>query len=178
MNNSAFPNPSRLSLFMLEKGIFDEYEQVTLELLGLGDQKGWRHKKLNQWAEAPVLELPDGTTLSEAAAIAQYLDEAHPGRKLLGETALERASDRQWDNRIFIQLLYRLVTAFHVLVSRRTRPIHSDRTDFVQAPRSRPRPRTHNQHGVGRDLSQGGANHCCHARQTPERRPKMGSGWR
>lgn len=104
---------------MLEKGIFGEYEEVHFGVLGLGEQKSWRHKKLNPWAEIPVLELPDGTTLSETAAIAQYMDETHAGRKLLGETALERASDRQWDNRIFTQLLYRLLTTFHVLVSRR-----------------------------------------------------------
>lgn len=101
---------------MAEKGILNQYEEVYLNMEGLGEQKSWKHKKLNPWAEAPVLELPDGTALSESAAIAQYLDDTHPGRKILGETILERALDRQWDNRIWVQLLYRFVTTFHVQV--------------------------------------------------------------
>ncbi|KIJ37174.1 hypothetical protein M422DRAFT_33872 [Sphaerobolus stellatus SS14] len=112
--HSWFPNPSRLRLMMAEKGILDQYEEVIMDMEVVGEQKGWRHKKLNPWAEAPVLELPDGTYLSETAAIAQYLDDTHPGRKILGETVLEQALDRQWDNRIWIQLLYRFVTTFHV----------------------------------------------------------------
>ncbi|KIJ56072.1 hypothetical protein M422DRAFT_239274 [Sphaerobolus stellatus SS14] len=112
--HSWFVNPSRLRLMMAEKGILDQYEEVIMDMEVVGEQKGWRHKKLNPWAEAPVLELPDGTYLSETAAIAQYLDDTHPGRKILGETILEQALDRQWDNRIWIQLLYRFVITFHV----------------------------------------------------------------
>ncbi|KIJ28779.1 hypothetical protein M422DRAFT_37207 [Sphaerobolus stellatus SS14] len=99
---------------MAEKGILDQYEEEIMDMAVIGEQKGWRHKKVNPCAEAPVLELSDGTYLSETAAIAQYLDDTHPGRKILGETVLEQALDRQWDNRIWIQLLYRFVTTVHV----------------------------------------------------------------
>lgn len=67
--------------------------------------------------EAPALALPDGTVITESTAIARYIDESYPGRKIMGETALEKALDQQWDQRIWVHMLYRLTTAFHVLHS-------------------------------------------------------------
>ena len=58
--------------------------------------------------------LEDGTCLSETTAICRYLDEAYPGRKVMGETALEKATDQQWDMRVWVHCLYRLTVAFHV----------------------------------------------------------------
>jgi glutathione S-transferase len=101
---------------MYEKGVTSHYEEVALDMTGSGEQRGWQYLKRNQWGEAPTLELEDGSTLSEAAAIARYIDNSHPGRKIMGETPLEQALDQQWDNRIWVHLLYRLGTAFRVLV--------------------------------------------------------------
>lgn len=113
---SGFANPVRLRLMMAEKGILDDYTEVLLDMEVSGEQRGWRHGKRNAFGEAPTLELEDGSFLSETAAIAQYLDDVHPGRKILGETVLERALDRQWDDRINGHLLSRFVTTFHVQV--------------------------------------------------------------
>jgi hypothetical protein len=114
---SGFVNPQRLRLMMHEKGVVSHYEEVALDMKS-GEQRGWQHLKRNPWGEAPTLELEDGSTLSEAAAIASYIDDSHPGRKIMGETPLERALDQQWDNRVWVHLLYRLTVAFHVLVRR------------------------------------------------------------
>jgi len=40
--------------------------------------------------ETPALKLADGTVLSESTGIARYLDNVHPGRKIMGENPLEQ----------------------------------------------------------------------------------------
>jgi len=62
-----------------------------------------------------TLALADGTFLSETSAIARYLDDSFEGRKVMGETAHERGLDQMWDNRVWVHILYPIVTAFHVL---------------------------------------------------------------
>ena len=39
--------------------------------------------------------------MTEAGAIQRYMETAHPGRKILGETALEQGLDQMWDQRIW-----------------------------------------------------------------------------
>ncbi|EGH28727.1 glutathione S-transferase, partial [Pseudomonas syringae pv. japonica str. M301072] len=112
---SAFPNPQRLRLFIHEKGIADQFEETIYDMTPGGEQRGWRHLNMNPWGETPTLELADGSFISETAAIARYLDQAYPGRKIMGEGALQQGLDNMWDNRIWVHILYRIVTAFHVL---------------------------------------------------------------
>lgn len=112
---SAFPNPQRLRLFMHEKGIADQFSETIYDMSPGGEQRGWRHLNMNPWGETPTLELADGSYISETAAIVRYLDQEYPGRKIMGETALEQGLDNMWDNRVWVHILYRIVTAFHVL---------------------------------------------------------------
>jgi glutathione S-transferase len=112
---AVFPNPQRVRLMMHEKGIADAVEERILKMAPVGEQRGWRHLKRNPWGETPTLELPDGGYLAESAAIARYLDASFPGRKIMGETPLEVAQDTMWDDRIWVQILYRITTMFHVL---------------------------------------------------------------
>ena len=112
---SVFPNPQRLRLFTLEKGIADRIEETLYDMAPGGEQRGWRHLKRNPWGETPTLELPDGGFLAETVGIARFLDQHFPGRRILGETALEQGLDAMWNDRIWVQVLYRLTTAFHVL---------------------------------------------------------------
>ena len=112
---SAFPNPQRLRLFVHEKGIADQFEEIIYDMAPRGEQRQWPHLKLNPWGETPTLQLEDGSCLSESVAVARYLDLRYPGRKILGDTALEQAQDTMWNDRIWVQVLYRLTTAFHVL---------------------------------------------------------------
>ncbi len=112
---SAFPNPQRVRLLMHEKGISSEIEEVVLDMAPAGEQRGWKHAKRNPWGETPTLELADGGYLAESVAIARYLDLSFPGRKIMGESALDQAQDTMWNDRIWVQLLYRITTMFHVL---------------------------------------------------------------
>jgi len=50
---------------------------------------------LNPAGEVPVLVEPDGTTLSDATAISEYLEEIYPERPLMGATPIERAETRR-----------------------------------------------------------------------------------
>ncbi len=111
---SAFPNPQRVRLLMHEKGIAQHVEERVLDMAPGGEQRGWRHLKRNPWGETPTLELPDGGYLAESVAIARYLDLSFPGRKIMGEEPLEQAQDVMWNDRIWVQILYRLTTLFHV----------------------------------------------------------------
>jgi glutathione S-transferase len=112
---SAFPNPQRLRLLIHEKGIADHFEEVIYDMSPGGDQRKWPHLKMNPWGETPTLQLADGTYLAETDGIARYLDNSFPGRKIMGATALEQGQDTMWGNRIWVHILYRIVTMFHVL---------------------------------------------------------------
>lgn len=112
---SAFPNPQRLRIFLHEKGIADLFDERIYDMTPGGEQRQWPHLKMNPWGETPTLQLEDGSFISETAAIVRYLDQAYPGRKIMGDTPLEQGLDNMWDNRIWVHILYRIVTAFHVL---------------------------------------------------------------
>src|SRR3954463_240267 len=87
---SAFPNPQRLRLFMHEKGIADQIQERIYNMSPAGEQRQWPHLKMNPWGETPTLQLTDGSYLAETDAIARYLDQSMPGRKIMGETALDQ----------------------------------------------------------------------------------------
>ncbi len=112
---SAFPNPQRLRLFMHEKGIADQIDEVIYYMAPGGQQRKWQHLKMNPWGETPTLDLGDGSYLSESRAIARYLDDRFDGRKILGDSILSQAQDEMWDARMYAHILYRIVTMFHVM---------------------------------------------------------------
>ena len=112
---SAFPNPQRLRLMMHEKGIAGEIEEVVYDMAPGGEQRGWKHLKMNPWGETPTMRLRDGSYLSETTAIARYLDGAFPGRRIMGATPEEQGLDTMWDSRVWVQILYRITTMFHVM---------------------------------------------------------------
>jgi glutathione S-transferase len=49
---STFPNPQRLRLFALERGIEDELQEVVYDMTPGGDQRKWPHLKINPWGDA------------------------------------------------------------------------------------------------------------------------------
>lgn len=112
---SAFPNPQRLRLFIHEKGIAEHFEEVVYDMTPGGEQRKWPHLKMNPWGETPTLALEDGSFLAETTGIARYLDQRFPGRRIMGKDALSQGLDAMWDNRIWVQVLYRITTMFHVL---------------------------------------------------------------
>jgi glutathione S-transferase len=96
------PNPRRVRIFLAEKAIELPYEDVPLRKRA---HKTPEFRAKNSLGQVPVLELDDGTTLSESVSICRYLEELHPAPQLFGETALERARIDMWIRRIEFVLM-------------------------------------------------------------------------
>lgn len=91
----AAPSPRKVLLFMAEKRI--DIPRVIVDL-----RSGAQHEPdflaRNPSGTVPVLELDDGTCLTESLAICQYLEALHPEPNLFGEDALERAQISMWND--------------------------------------------------------------------------------
>ncbi len=91
------PSPRRVRIFIAEKGI--EVEAIEVDLANR-EQLGAEFRKINPDCTVPVLELEDGTRLTEIFAICQYLDETFPEPPLMGVSATERALVTMWNTKI------------------------------------------------------------------------------
>lgn len=87
------PSPRRVRIFAAEKGLKLETVQVDL---AKGEQFGAAFRKINPDCVVPVLELDDGSRITEVLAICQYLEELQPDPALMGRTAKERAITMSW----------------------------------------------------------------------------------
>lgn len=103
------PSPRRVRIFIAEKGIDIETVQVDL---GSGEQFSNAFRALNPDCVVPVLQLDDGSCLSEVAAICQYLEALYPDPPLLGASAEERARVTMWNGKIEQQGLLSMADAF------------------------------------------------------------------
>lgn len=81
----------RVRIALALKGLPYEYVPVHL---AKGEHKKPDYTKLAADGLVPLLELPDGTRLSQSMAIIEYLDEVHPTPALLPADALGRARVR------------------------------------------------------------------------------------
>ena len=91
------PSPRRVRMFIAEKGI--EIETVQVDLGG-GEQLEPAFAKLNPWCTVPVLELDDGTCISEAIACCRYLEAAYPEPPLMGVTPAKQGVIAMWEHRV------------------------------------------------------------------------------
>ena len=90
------PSPRRVRMYLAEKGIHVPYEM--LELHRANRTPEFRRK--NPVGTLPVLELDDGTCISESIAICRYFEELHPDPPLLGRTPREKAEVEMWTRRV------------------------------------------------------------------------------
>ena len=82
------PNPRRVRIFMAEKGITCETEQVDIIK---GENLSDEYLAVNPRGLVPTLVLDDGTVLDESVAICRYLEETQPEPPLMGSGAVEKA---------------------------------------------------------------------------------------
>lgn len=99
--NMPAPNPRRVRIFAAEKGI--ALPEIMLSLPDR-EHRSADHLARNSLGQVPVLELDDGTTISETIAICRYLDELHPDPPMFGNNAKKRAVVDMWTRRIDIQI--------------------------------------------------------------------------
>jgi glutathione S-transferase len=103
------PNPKKVRVYMAEKGITMPIEPV--DALS-GANRTPEFLKKNPLGGLPVLELDDGTHLTESLAIMQYLEELHPTPPMVGTTPLERARVRELERICELNVLLRVATIF------------------------------------------------------------------
>ncbi|MDM7956986.1 glutathione S-transferase family protein [Blastomonas sp.] len=99
--NMPAPNPRRVRIFAAEKGI--ALPEIMLSLVER-EHRSADHLHRNSLGQVPVLELEDGTTISETIAICRYIEELQPDPPMFGRSAKEKALIDMWTRRIDIQL--------------------------------------------------------------------------
>lgn len=103
------PNPRRVRVFLAEKGI--EVPLVPVDMAAMQH----RQKEVtarNPLQRLPVLELDDGTVLTESVAICRYFEELHPEPALFGKGALGKAQVEMWQRRMELNLMFCVAQAF------------------------------------------------------------------
>jgi glutathione S-transferase len=89
------PSPRKVRLFMEEKGLDIPSVEVDLRSRAQLDPA---FLAKNPGATVPVLELDDGTCLTESLAICHYLEQLHPEPNLMGMDAKEQALVLMWND--------------------------------------------------------------------------------
>lgn len=91
--SSLGPNPRLVRMFLIEKGL--EVERVHYDIIK-GDNRSPAFARKNVLQTLPVLELDDGTLLTESVPICEYLEEIQPEPNMIGRSPVERAQVRRW----------------------------------------------------------------------------------
>lgn len=103
------PNPRRVRIFLAEKGIDVPLVPIDMGAMGHRSQEITERNPLQR---LPVLELDDGTILTESVAICRYFEELHPEPALFGEGALGKARVEMWQRRMEMHFLLTVANAF------------------------------------------------------------------
>jgi glutathione S-transferase len=88
-DRSGFPNPARIRIVLSGKGLDNDIEFVPVDLIA-AEHKQQPFLDKNPSGVVPVLELDDGTLISEATAITEYLDNLDGDPIFTGRTPLEK----------------------------------------------------------------------------------------
>lgn len=107
-----FPNPLRVRIALAEKNATEYVEFVPVDLLN-GEHRTDAFLEKNPLAGVPVLELDDGTFISESTAITEYIDTTFEGPSLMGKTEKERAVINMMQKRAESMVLDAVATYFH-----------------------------------------------------------------
>jgi glutathione S-transferase len=124
-------SPRRVRIFIAEKGL--EIPTTMVDLRN-GEQLGAEFRKLNPDCTVPVLELDDGTALSEVFAICQYLEALHPEPCLMGSDDRERALVSMWNGKVEIHGMSAVAEMFRNKVKGFHNRALTGPADFAQIP--------------------------------------------
>ena len=108
----GFPNPARTRILLAEKGLDAQIEFVKVDLFA-AEHKQPAFLARNPTGTVPVLELDDGTLISESVAIAIYLDNLDGMPVLTGVTPKEKAVIQMMQKRADDQLIDPIGIFFH-----------------------------------------------------------------
>jgi glutathione S-transferase len=85
---ASAPSPRRVRIFLAEKGIALPTVQVDLRN---GEQLTEGFRRINPDCTVPVLELDDGTRITDAVGICVYFEAARPAPPLMGSNPQSKA---------------------------------------------------------------------------------------
>jgi glutathione S-transferase len=108
----GFPNPARIHIVLAEKRLASDVEYVDVDLIG-AEHKGAPFLSKNPLGVLPVLELDDGTLLSECTAITEYLDNLDGDPVLTGATPREKGVIHMMQRRAESEVLDPVGHYFH-----------------------------------------------------------------
>jgi glutathione S-transferase len=108
----GFPNPTRVRIALAEKGLSDQVEFISINVPD-GEHRLPAFAKKNPFAAVPVLELEDGTCISECTAITEYVDNLVGEPVLTGRGPKDRAIIHMMQRRTEAGLLDAAATYFH-----------------------------------------------------------------
>lgn len=104
------PNTRRARIFMAEKGL--DIPTVMVDMMKGENRTPEFLETKNSLGLMPVLELDDGSCLSESIAICRYLESQHPEPPLFGRDAREQADVEMWNRRMELEILYPAMQTF------------------------------------------------------------------
>ena len=108
----GFPNPARVRIVLAEKQLDTQVEFVPVDLIG-AEHKSPAFLQKNPSGVLPLLELDDGTFISESTAITEYLDHLDGRPTLTGTTPKQRALIHMMQRRAEAELLDPVGDYFH-----------------------------------------------------------------
>lgn len=111
-DRAGFPNPARIRIVLAEKGLESQIEFVSVDLIA-AEHKQPPFLAKNPSGVIPVLELDDGTYLSESTAITEYLDNLDGQPTLTGRTPREKGVIHMMQRRAEDQLIDAVGIYFH-----------------------------------------------------------------
>lgn len=106
------PNPRRVRIFLAEKRL--DVPLVPVDMSAM-EHRGETVTRLNPLQCLPVLELDDGTVITESVAICRYFEETTPEPPLFGSGAVGRALVEMWQRRVEFGLFGPVTAAFRHL---------------------------------------------------------------
>ncbi len=109
LTTSIGPNPGVVTLFIAAKGI--DVPTATIDIMA-GENREPAYLAKNPTGGTPMLELDDGSIVTESIAICEYLEEIHPTPPLIGSTPEQRAETRMWVRRIDLGYVQPMVAGF------------------------------------------------------------------
>jgi glutathione S-transferase len=103
------PSPRRVRIFLAEKAIPMDYVQVDI---AKGENLSTALRAKNPMAKIPILELHDGTCISETISICRYFEAMQPTPALFGSGALEIAQVDMWQRFVEMHLFMNIGMCF------------------------------------------------------------------
>lgn len=103
------PSPRRVRIFLAEKAIAMDYVQVDI---AKGENLSAELRAKNPMAKIPILELDNGTCISETISICRYFETLQPAPALFGLAPLEIAQIDMWQRFVEMHLFMNIGMCF------------------------------------------------------------------